>query len=200
MSRVPTEVPGRVEDTEERVASGVEWHTGDVYLQSRPAKQIEVPPHLGAFTAAKLGAQPRSKIASVVRRKAPRGVSSTVVEDTKEVSDEVPEHITALIEEPGQARLELIETARRELVMPRRRFALPLHLSVWPFATRRDRTAEPQLSRSEPQRDPASAGRSVAEPQRNTPGSAEPVASPANLARFSIGAGKKKLDRREPLI
>ncbi|MCH8748777.1 hypothetical protein IH781_03430, partial [Patescibacteria group bacterium] len=48
----------------------------------------------------------------------------------------------------------LIETARRELVMPRRRFALPLHLSVWPFATRRDRTAEPQLSRSEPQRKP----------------------------------------------
>lgn len=193
MSKVPTEVPGRVEDAEERIASGVEWHTGDVYLQSRPAKQIEVPPHLGAFTAATLGAQPRSKIANVVRREAPRGVSSTVAEDTKEVSHEVPEHITALVEEPAQARLELTETARRELVMPKRRFALPLHLSVWPFATRRDRAAEPQLSKRNPT-DRANQ-RGV-----NPTVRAEPVEAPANLARLSIGARKKKLDRREPLI
>lgn len=146
-SEVPTSHPnyGRpVVDPENR---GSEHHTGDVYLRSRPNVAISTPPYRAArptSKSARLTTPPAPRLKpvrrSVVAQKvhqlppAPAGPSplAQLGNDVRDVPYRWAQSNTTAAPDPAL----FVNEAKQLLVpvkLPKRRFTLPLHFSIFPW-------------------------------------------------------------------
>lgn len=120
----PSDLPGRpagrppVNSATVRPRVGVEQHTADVYQAGRPLLVAGVPPYAGSFLRGK--APVRLPAPPLVRPTPPRATKVTALAGERDV--------------PYQwATPSASPPAGLAVRAPRRGFALPLHLSVWPF-------------------------------------------------------------------
>jgi len=117
---------------------GAEHHTGDVYRSSRPFVGASVPPYAGTWLRGRPAAPPR-------QIPAPRPSTSLRVNASQRRPDAAPVRVSALSGLPAAmagerdipyqwARAAAPRVSAPRLSPPRRRrFALPLHISIWPF-------------------------------------------------------------------
>lgn len=165
-SEVPSDYPryARAQPAPAPLPNG-ELHTGDVYMQSRPQVNLPVPPYAGTFVGRKV-----SPAARPTRRPAPRSATSmaqprrvvslppsprviaTAPRPERQVLPPVPSPVSppAVAAAPPRqqvldrhVRVDSVEKDPQQGVVqpPRRRFALPLHFSIFPLSLwpRRDR-------------------------------------------------------------
>lgn len=112
---------------------GVEHHTGDVYRSSRPFLVASVPPYAGSF----LRGKPVLPARSLAKSTAP----AKPVKPPVHVSTTPKPRIVAASKLAGErdvpyqwATAQPTRPAPVSVTPPRRRrFALPLHFSIWPF-------------------------------------------------------------------
>ena len=135
-----------------KVNIGAEHHTGDVYREGRPFLAASVPPYAGSFLSGKAPVPPPApkKRPAAIKASLPptppparRAVVSrpkSSVASLPAQLREAPRKIAALSGErdvPYQwaaAQVERAKAAPVSVAPPRRRrFALPLHVSIWPF-------------------------------------------------------------------
>lgn len=112
----------RVTSARAQARTGVEQHTADVYRAGRPSLVTGVPPYAGSYVRAK-APTPRAQSVPVkpksVRRPSPVAALSG--------ERDVPyQWATPPAAAPAPPVAELVRA-------PRRSFALPLHVSIWPF-------------------------------------------------------------------
>lgn len=151
-SELPSTAPayGRLK-VPKQVNRGVEYHTGDVYRQSKPTLKMTLPPYVGL--AVKRRTAPTTKVTvartvpvkaeNMTRKKIKRpGVANwpsrkkekiptgLLVSGERDVSYSWSQEKSS-----APATLEMTEPilASATIEEPRRRFALPLHFSIWPF-------------------------------------------------------------------
>lgn len=154
-SELPSQYPSyRAKPTQ----LGAEQHTGDVYRDGKPALQLPVPPYRTSFTTAArpLSAAPSSKLGpqippAAARKVAPPKHRAPARPAPLGLGDQVRDvpyaWQAANVQKKIPAELELISHSRAAapsaIQAPRRRFALPLHFSIFPknFLPRRRATA-----------------------------------------------------------
>lgn len=113
-----------------RPKASVEQHTADVYRAGRPSLGTAVPPYAGSFLKRSANAVREERL-SANRTEQPAA-------RTQKKSSSRPT-LTALSGErdiPYAWNAPKSHTAPKlSVASPRRRFALPLHISVWPFGS-----------------------------------------------------------------
>lgn len=160
ISSVPTAPPNyRRRLTAPRENVGAEHHTGDVYRHSRPEIAVTVPPYRGSFArrfgAARraatnrpgpVAAQPSRQAASSPTQSPRQHVARPMPARRRTVAPKQQTHVPVTGErdmpfnwaeygEVPRARLmpEASSMSASVIAEPKRRFALPLHFSIWPF-------------------------------------------------------------------
>lgn len=141
-SEVPTTHPNYGRPQSQAVNTGAEHHTGDVYAQSRPNVVVGLPPYRPSVTQA-MSTRPATSPAPMMkpRVRQPRAQSqpkpirrspATLMpaglgNDVRDVPYQwAPQAPAAVFMNEAQKLLAPIQ-------QPKRRFALPLHLSVFPW-------------------------------------------------------------------
>lgn len=107
-------------------ATGVEQHTADVYRENRPRLSSSIPPYSGSFLRAKT----RPKV-TLVNSSGPRKNIQLVKKPAPQAK---PLIISGERDVPYQwDTAKVAQEATAAVVPARRQFALPLHVSLWPF-------------------------------------------------------------------
>lgn len=178
-SEVPS-APPRHAQSRPPLASlpGAEQHTGDVYMQSRPEVNLPAPPYAGSFVrrgprppAGQAGrivkARPLQRAATLVAPTSPRRVGSLVKKPrvVQSAARPVRPEAQTVTFSPSRPRPvesgAMLDSAEREprqriVQPPSRRFALPLHFSIFPLSLwPRRGTAAPEEAHIVPAEDPA---------------------------------------------
>lgn len=127
---------------------GAEHHTGDVYRASRPFLAASVPPYGGSFLRRKsklrYPAAKRTMLPAASASQPPRAMKPTkqpiVGRSILSGERDVPYQWAAPVAK-SPSPVAGVEAA--PVTPPRRRFALPLHLSIWPFKSAAVRPGQP---------------------------------------------------------
>lgn len=148
----------KVMSSKVRTATGVEQHTADVYQQASPKLRVMMPPYGGGFVrrggASAMMSRQSVGAKKIVKKKVAgkivgdvqrRMIIKPVKQRKQEAELHSPEKIVSISGERdvpfdwkslvGDEGVK--STGDVAVQPPRRRFSLPLHLSVWPFSESR---------------------------------------------------------------
>lgn len=147
---VPTK-PTPVRTSAPSVNQGVEHHTGDVYQQQQPGLRLPAPPYRGRFVSGK-AAPPTASVPVANQRPAQAQSVRRAEKPRRRIAQQAPTRrsrrqsalfgerdVPFAIAQSDQAPPAPLPETKTRVNEPRRRFALPLHVSIWPFSRGADK-------------------------------------------------------------
>lgn len=160
-SQVPDDHPAYGRPAVAPTNKGAEHHTGDVYYHSRPSLSLQLPPYRGRAVPPSEKITPPLRVHVPLpvktpvpppRTPAPQTRAAAVASLGADVRDVPYRWTQALESKPGNAMVDVNEAQQllAPIKQPKRRFTLPLHLSVFPW--RKKNVANPSSNQAKKKR------------------------------------------------